>query len=255
MVCSGCTDEKQSKDNNGITETKSFLTNSELKGHWKVVDAVIVDKVSFLDIPTPVPDENTKVYLDSPWDAYQAFDLVFEDDSMYAVDYPVEAFDRYSFTVDSVYLHTNLEGTKISRPIELVNDTLYIYTPMQSDPGYFKESFIRTSFNDSVLSVMKEYGVNYPALSGTWILEREYDYDHGNHYELKFPYDLPDSIEISRDQMMKFLDQDKTYMIITDGKPREYTVNYKSWYLHFSPGDWYNGEDPWIHFRSAGTDY
>lgn len=211
--------------------------------------ATIVDEVPFLDIPTPEPDERTRVFLDGPWDGYTEYDLVFENDSMYAVNYPLQAFSSTSFSVDKGYLYTDQEQHSNARPVERINDTLYIYTLVRNDPGYFKEAYVKTTFNDSILSVMKRYGVNYPELAGTWILEREYDYDHGNYYKLDFPHTLPDSIEMSRAQLIESLGQEKVYRLKTDGNNRDYSFSYQAPHLYFLPGKWYKGEDPRIHFR------
>jgi hypothetical protein len=37
-------------------------------------------------------------------------------------------------------------------------------------------------------------------------------------------------------------------MMSTDGKKRDYVFSYERGYLKFTPGKWYEGEDPWIHF-------
>ena len=221
---------------------------TELFGHWKLVETKIVDEVEFLNLPKREISHEIRVAEDSPWDSYQRFDLVFEKDSMFRLQYPIQSFASARFFLDSSYLHysTNEESGKC--PARLLNDTLFLYRSLPYDEGYFKEAFVRTSFNDSVLQVMKTYGINYPELAGTWELVREEDYDYGTHYELKFPYSLPDSINLSRKQMLAALQGDRTILISTNGKPRAYTFWFANSCMYLKPGDWYHGDDPMIHF-------
>lgn len=223
-------------------------TKPDLEGHWKLYDTEIVDKVPFLNLQAPEPDPKKMVFEDSPWDSYTKYDLVFEDDSMYQVNYPIQAYTPVHYFLDSGYLHVGTKDDIYAYPAELVNDTLVFYRPLRSEPGYFKEKYLRTNFNDSILNVMKRYGINYPELAGTWLLVREEDYDYGTHYELKFPHSIPDSIEFSREQMISALKDEKTYMMLTDGVKRDYSFFYSKYHIYFKPGKWYKEEEPLIYF-------
>lgn len=223
-------------------------TKPDLKGHWKLIDTKIVDEVPFLNLRAPEPDPKKMVFEESPWDSYTRHDLVFENDSMYAVNYPIQAFTPVPCFLDSGYLHVGPKDEIYAYPLELVNDTLVFYRPLRSEPGYFKEKYLRTNFNDSILNVMKMYGINYPELAGTWLLVREDDYDYGTHYELKFPYSIPDSIEFSKEQMISALVEEKIYMMMTDGVKRDYSFFYRKPNIYLKPGKWYKGEDPIIYF-------
>jgi len=224
------------------------LPVSRLLGDWKLVETKIVDEVEFLNLPKREMHNEIRVAEDSPWDSYKKFDLVFDKDSMYRLQYPIQNYASARFFIDSTYLHysTNEESGKC--PARLLNDTLFLYRSLPYDEGYFKEAFVRTSFNDSVLQVMKTYGINYPELAGTWKLVREEDFDYGTHYELNFPFTLPDSIEFSRKQMIAALEGEKTFLMRTNGKLQSYTFWYYNSCLYVKPGDWYDGDDPMIHF-------
>lgn len=223
-------------------------TRPDVKGHWKLFDTEIVEKVPFLNLMVSEPDQMNMVSEESPWDFYTEFDLVFEEDSMYMVNYPIQAFTAVQYFLDSGYLHLGPKDNIIAYPAELINDTLIFYRPLKSQSVYFKERYLRTNFNDSILNVMKNYGINYPALAGTWILVREKDFDYGTHYELKFPHSIPDSVEFSKEQMISALVDEKIYRMITDGVKRDYFFFYRNPYIYFKPGKWYKGEDPLIHF-------
>jgi hypothetical protein len=224
-------------------------TKPDLKGHWKLIDTKIVDDVPFLNLHAPEVDPIKMVSEDSPWDHYTKYDLVFEHDSMYKIHYPIEAFESVRFFLDTGYLHIATKNDFNTYPAQLVNDTLLLYTPVSTDPGYFKETYVRTNFNDSILNVMKKYGVNYPALAGTWMLVREEDYEYGTHYEFRFPYAIPDSIELTREKMIDALEHERIFMMSTDGIKRDYSFWYSDSNIYFKPGKWYKEvDDPWIHF-------
>lgn len=225
-------------------------TKPNLNGHWKLIDVEIVDEVPFLNLQAPEPDPMRAVSEDSPWDSYSEHDLVFENDSMYMVDYPIQVFPPAHYFLDTGYIHVRTTDDIYAYPAELVNDTLLFYSPLRSEPGYFKETYLRTQFNDSVFNLLKKYGINYPELAGTWMLVREDDYDYGTHFELQFPHSLPDSIEFSREQMIAALEGENIYSMRTDGIKREYSFVYSQSQLYFKPGKWYTKEDdPVIYFR------
>ncbi len=223
-------------------------TKPDLNGHWKLHDTQIVDHVPFLNLQAPEPDPQNRVSEDSPWDSYTGYDLVFEADSMYRVNYPIQAFPPLRYSLDTGYVHLSTGDYKEAYPAELVNDTLVFYRPLKSEPGYFKEQYLRTNFNDSVLNIMKYYGINYPELAGTWHLVREKDYDYGTHYELNFPHTISDSIHFSREQMQSALQGELIYWMPTDGRKRDYSFVYRNPYIYFTPRKWYRGEDPCLHF-------
>jgi hypothetical protein len=224
------------------------FSESKIIGHWKLVDTKIVDEVGFLKLLPREMFNEIRVSEDSPWDSYQRNDLVFEVDSMFQVQYPLSSNGSLAYFIDSSYLHVSTKENSSKYPLQLLNDTLILYREMPNDPGYFKERFVRTSFNDSVLQVMKTYGINYPELAGTWKLVREEDYDYGTYYELIFPYTLPDSIILSRKQMLAALHGERTIQLSTNRKLRPYTFWYANSCLYLKPGEWYDGDDPMIHF-------
>lgn len=65
---------------------------------------------------------------------------------------------------------------------------------------------------------MKREGVNYPKLAGTWFLIREASVGDGSEYLFEFPYEIPDSIELTREDFIAALKKNRVYMMSTDGK-------------------------------------
>ena len=232
----------------GIEDDKEKWVIPNIEGHWKVHDVEIVEEIPFLGIEKPEPDPMAMAHEDSPWDHYTEYDLVFKNDTMYSMYYPVQSFRPQPYFLDSGYLHIGNRDSLGLLPLEFIRDTMYMYTPVRTDPGFFKETYVRTMYNDSILDVLKNYRINYPALAGTWYLVRELDYDYGTHYELQFPHELPDSIEFSREEMIEALDGEKVKMISTDGIKREYTFSYYYGDIHVHPGEWCEEDDPWIFF-------
>lgn len=224
-------------------QTREIATTADLTGHWRLHDTQIVQEVPFLNNPRPTPELQDRVSEDSPWDLYTKFDLVFEKDTMYKVHYPIQAFEPLRFSLDTGYLHLNGQSKQLMFPAQLRNDTLQLYTPLAGDPGYFEETYVRTNFEDSILGQMKKYGINYPALAGTWYITREEDYDYGTHYELNFRHTIPDSIEFSREQMIAALHQPKIYWMRTDGVKRDYIFWYQNSRIYLKPGKWYKKDD------------
>jgi hypothetical protein len=227
--------------------TKPVWTSPQVEGHWKQVDFEIVEDIPFLDIVFD-PNEPQIAMEQGPFELYRGGDLIFEGDSVYRMNYPLEILTRSGFTLDSGYMHTESEDRFNAYPIELVNDTLFVYVKGSYGPEYMKEAYVRTDFDDSIVSVLKKYTVNYPELAGTWILMRDYWYDYGTHYWLEFPHAIPDTIKISREQFLAAQDNGNSYYMSTDRKKRAYTFYYDYPFLHLTPGEWYKGDDPWIHF-------
>ncbi|MBX7094485.1 MAG: hypothetical protein K1X56_07185 [Flavobacteriales bacterium] len=239
------------KDNHPISASNDLRGNwavPQVEGHWKLVASTIVKDVPFIK-PDLKKQNDLIAREEGPFEYYRQGDLVFEKDSLFQIDYPMEIITRSKFNIDTGYIVTQFGDYTSACPMEQRNDTLYRYVPGTYGPEYLKEAYIKTEFSDSTLSFLKKYRVNYPELAGKWYLQREYDYDYGTHYELKFPYTLPDSIEITKAQFVTALSQKNVYWIKTSGKKRDYYFWYDHPYLHVTPGSWYKGDDPWIHFR------
>jgi hypothetical protein len=238
--CSG-----QYIDNNTIEQSSFGSKNLVLEGHWKFVSAVKVEDTPFL---THYPNPNTPAREEGPPNPpYIGPDLIFENDTMYEVDYPTVLSSRNNFSVKSGYLHHHFKGYMESFPVEFVKDTLFVYKPFYGKK-YVKEGYVKTSFNDSIVTLLKREGVNFPELAGTWHLIRRASVGDGSEYLLTFQYKIPDSIKITREDFITGLKNNKVYLMSTGGKKRDYVFSYHWGYLELTPGKWYEGEEQWIHY-------
>lgn len=247
VITIGCSGQFTNK--NELTQNKSNLKKSDLQGHWKFVSVEEVKDSLFLSSHTIPPAHEQRIEL-----PYKGPDLIFEKDTMREIYYP-KYFGPgvYNYSVYPGYLlhHINLKwGINDSLPIEMENDTLFIYKNSYSG-GYLKEGYIRTTFNDTVLNLIKRYGANYPEMAGTWFLIREIGMNDGSDpWILQFPHRIPDSIVITKQDFETTWKKNRIYMMSTDGKKRDYEYSYCGYgWLCLTPGKWYKGEDPWIHFE------
>ncbi len=221
----------------------------DISGDWKFVRAELVDNPPALvpeDPFRPIVDE---IALNTP--PYIGPDLHIEGDSLYLLDYPKSVVMRTNFLLDSGYLLSSAGKFDARRyPFEQKNDTLYLYKPFDGEI-FVKESYAKTKLNDSILHILKTQGVNYPELAGTWSLIRDMGVDDGSQYILKFPFKIPDSISLSRADMIKVTESKMVYWMYTNGKKRDYLLSYNWGYLCLTPGKWYRGDDPWIHYKKS----
>lgn len=229
-------------------ESNRVQSSTELEGHWKRIETKWVTDIPAFDIHLDSTEPQIAEEA-GPFDGYRDGDLVFEKDSLYKMDYPMELIQRCHYTIDNGFIRMDGERCSKDYMAEIVGDTLFIYVTGRYGPEYLKELYVRTHFEDSIVDLLKTYTVNYPELAGTWILQREYTYDYGTDYQLVFPHKIPDSIKISRKQFLTAQDKNNVFWMSTDGKKRDYYFWYDYPYLHLTPGSWYVGDDPWIHFE------
>jgi len=232
---------------------KSNWIKPELEGQWELVSTTTAENTPFLNNYS-----NHHIVPGEALPPEPAPYLIFENDTMYDVDWPLQIINRTRFTLDSGYLTNHFKRLSRSRPIGFEKDTLFIYTPFYAKK-YIKEAYVKTDLDDSIVDILKRDEVNYPELAGTWFLIREESLggEDGSewNYLLEFPHSIPDSIQISREQFISGLEQKKVYLMTTDGEERKYFFSY-NWYLDYlylTPGEWYQGEAAGIHFKRNQT--
>ncbi len=247
LLLIGC-NVQQDQQGQEIEQEEKGWQKPKLEGHWEFVSVVEAEDTPFL---RHYPEANVpaKEALD-PEPPYHGPDLIFDQDSVYELFYPRRVSYQWKYAVDSGYLHFGHKWFENTFPVEYTNDTLFIYKPVFGNK-YNKEGYIKTQFNDSIVNILMTQKVNYPELAGTWHLIRFDSFDDGSEgYELDFPHELQDSIVITREELIKGMEEGMTLWISTDGEKRDYTFFSRWGYLYLTAGDWFKGDDPGVHYRS-----
>jgi hypothetical protein len=255
IVCAQCGSSNEPHSNVKATQVDSLkvYVKPNVEGHWKLIQTEIIDSVPFI---APSSKGNNEPELSDPeggpFEYVDVPDLIFSGDSMFRVDYPMELFGASTFSLDTNYLNFDGKYGKTAMPISVNQDTMQLY--LREGRLYLKETYHKTHFDDSIVSILKRDTLNFPLLEGKWILKRDYWYDYGTHYALDFPHTIPDSIVITRAQIIARLHRGRSYKMRTSGTREKYYLNYRKPYLHLIPGEWFKDEDPYIHFERSKTE-
>lgn len=227
----------------GVNDPKNII------GQWKFVNNIIIE--SYREDDLDYYQEWTYMYMPD------RTDIVFTTDSCFRVDMPVELKEGVSYSIDSRIL--NVQGSLGKSRYIIKGDTLHLYR--YDDWNYIKQTFKRTDTNDSLMSVIKRDTINYAHFAGVWHLQREWNtgMDDGSYYTLNFPHNIPDSIVLTRDQILSTCHMDKSILMRTDGTKKTYTYGYRSYRdfwdrdvgeFFLTPGSWYNGDSVEIHYEN-----
>lgn len=237
LVLIGCKNEKE----------VDSIDPKAIEGEWKLVRTSTMEEVPGIETFNQSPDEFPPRE-GIPFEYLKVPDLIIENDSIHFFYYPVEFLSGKAFSIDTQYLSYEGQWGTRTFPLRFEDDTLFLY---DFEEGWFlEEVYARATFDDSIISVLKKDSINYAMLEGKWVLYRDYFHNYGTHYVLDFPHEIPDSLELTRKEILSTLDTDKSILMKTDGEYKKYYLGYSSFYdeLHLKPGPWYKGEDPWIHF-------
>ena len=249
LSCAAQQDKEKSVENK-----LSNWSKPDVEGRWELISTSLVKDIPFMDINNNLEEGFVDMEA-GPFEFYSSGDLIFENDTLYKLDYPMEVFNQFTFSIDTGYLHAVEEdGYTNSYAIEREGDSLFVYVFGRYGDEYLKESYVKASFEDSLVNLLKRHGANYPELAGEWTLMRDYHYDYGTHFWLDFEHEMPDVIEISRDEFIEAQEEGYVYWLETDGKKRDYYFDYHDSYLYLTPGKWYEKEDPWIHFEKRAEE-
>jgi hypothetical protein len=215
----------------------------DITGHWKLASANIVNYIPSLDL-RPLIDPLAAIREAYPYEYATNTDLVFTADSIFRIDYPMEFIGSAGYSIDTAYLNF---GNK-SWPIYLNADTLLLYRTGDQN-CYLEQVYYRADFDDSTVAVIKKDKINFGALAGTWFLVRAYNFDYGCEYILDFPHVLPNSIVLTREEILATsAQQNRSVEMLTDGIKRKYTLSYYRGKLLLTPESWYEGQDQNLQF-------
>jgi len=214
----------------------------DISGHWRLAHTEVVKYIPFLD-QHALEDSYEFAVESSPYEFAGNHDMIFSLDSFYLIDYPVQLHTAGKYSIDT----SHLNFIESSWPIHVKGDTMLLYC--NDEPYHFlKLEYYRTHFDSSTVSILKRDTINYEGLAGTWMLLRGYSYMYGYQYTLDFPHEIPDSVVLTREETSSTSNGDRSVEVLTDGMKRKYTFSYIDGQLHLTPGSWYSGKDPNIHF-------
>lgn len=236
-------------------------TPSDLEGNWSLLKVEVIEEKQSIakykeatdvettdEKPFPVRLSNGILKPSSPRDLTPRMgDLIFSRDSMFSLNYPLEKGKNNKYTIEADLLKIENRDNDLSISLNSAKDTML--TACLSDFGlYVEKTYQKANFSDSILNILKLYDVNFPLLAGTWELIREATYEGGLDYILDFPYDIPDILEITKEELIATLHTDRSCYMLTSGKKRKYFLSYSNESLRLRPDSWYKEVDPWIHF-------
>lgn len=230
-----------------IVEETFVIEEPKVEGQWELISVTQMQSIDFIGYSVD-PEELLDAPVTESGPYFESFEsLEFTKDSIYKIDYPMMLKMSGTFSIDTNYLTYFRGESMIQMPIHQKGDTLRLY--QFGDEGYNLEAtYVKTTFNDSIVGFLKKYQTNYPELAGTWYLKRDYYYDYGTHYWLEFDHTIPDSITLTREDMLVAIDNGNQIEMLTDGRLRTYEMGFARNYLYLYPGDWNKGEDPMMHF-------
>lgn len=249
-----------------ITQQHKNYTNSDIQGNWKLIHVEIIEEQQSIDKykesaqPEVAREWSAPVFLNeqgilqavSPEDylSIEKRNLNISKDSIFWLNYPLELYQRSFYSIESNLLKTKNDPNGKHIVLSTGKDTLWM-AYLDQFGLYLKETYQRVMFNDSILDILKQYKINFPMLAGTWELIREAPLEYGAIYTLDFPYTIPDTIILTKEELLSTLHSDRSYQMLTDGKKRKYFLGYNGEQLLLSPDNWYKEADPFIHFRSV----
>jgi hypothetical protein len=251
---------------NSINQQPKNYTNIDLEGHWTLNKVECTEEMQSIakykaatkriDEFGPYEDASYEIFLEDgkltphyPSGYFSRInkDWVIDKDSIHSLNYPLQLGKSYSYVVhsDSLKIENN-RGLSINLSYE--KDTIYI-SYLDFWGLYITETYQKVIFKDSVLNILKRYKTNFPLLAGTWELMTDYNYNNdGSEYILNFPFDIPDTLVITEEELISTLHTDRSYNMLTNGKKLKYFLGYDDTYLQLTPDNWYKEENPFIHF-------
>jgi hypothetical protein len=247
----GC---KSSGLNSVGDQKKSTTTKPE--GHWTLVNIDIIEEKQSVEkynetVNPDVPQEQSApVYIDakgvitphspSNYLSREMKDLVFNGDSIFGMNYPLQMGAVSFYTIESDLLEIKNDNSQKFIVLSANKDTLRI-SYLDHFGLFLVETYQRTTFDDNILNILKLYKINLPELAGIWTLIKEDSDEYGQEYKLDFPYKISDKLVLTKEELKSTLYVDRSCQMLTDGKKRKYFISYNDDELILTPDDkWYS---------------
>lgn len=196
-------------------------------------------------------------------------EIEFTDDTLYEYDLPIRLITSRKITItnniikcdtsDMGWIMTNNIWTNATDPITVSinedHDTLRVEY-LEETGLYLRELYSRDRFDSSLVYILKNFRENLPEASGTYSLVHYYfesvDYDSPFEHFHSFPYEIPETLELSKDDLLEVLKNNRTFELSTDGELKRYELSWgwdenitlmpENWLYH-PDSTWYVGPD------------
>ncbi len=227
-------------------------TLPDISGLWNYRHHnVLIDRPDLSDPNEPLKEWT---YFYSP----PTSDLFFRADSFYLVDYPLQLIEQGKYNIDSITL--NMDGRIATSKFSIEADTLKVY--FMEEENFVELVYERAQVNDSIISILKRDSIDYALLAGPWYVEREFSYGNdGSYYLLEYDHEIPDSIFLTREDILSTLNTDRSFEMLSDGIKRKYTYSFHNGEgnnirgLNLTPTEWYKGEKIKLEYSRPGSYY
>ncbi|MFL5765214.1 MAG: hypothetical protein ACJ77K_14825 [Bacteroidia bacterium] len=228
------------------------------EGQWTLINIKIIKEKQSVEkynetVKPKVPREwSPPVYIDangvlkphaaSKYLSRPMKDLIFNGDSIFWMNYPLQMGPTDSYTIESDLLKVKNDNSLKSIMLNATRDTLRI-SYLDQFGLFLEETYHKTKFDDRIVNILKRYKLNLPELAGTWKLIREDSDEYGQEYQLNFPYTVADKLVLTKEELQSTLYTDRSCQMLTDGKERKYFINYRESELILTPDKWYDPDE------------
>lgn len=240
----------------------------DLEGQWTLIDVDTVTKRQSLsqneiyektvvEYDRPIIEVVEGVLKCTHWcTAFWPKEIEFKGDSIFEYQLPIRLNNRQSIAslVDNQltlngfqyiwYESVSAQEIKMSD----IKDTLYV-SYLEETGLFLREVYLKSHFEDTVIDLLKKYGENLPEASGVYQLVHyryeSVDYDSPFEHYHSFPYEIPETLKLSKQDLLEVLKHQHQLMLPTDGALKAYSLSC-AWnvdLLWLEPEDWYSGLD------------
>ncbi|MEX1002951.1 MAG: hypothetical protein WDZ35_12610 [Crocinitomicaceae bacterium] len=252
---------------NEITEERQ-LSLEDIEGQWTLVKIDTISSKQSLEVNKKYNNTAVEYQISSiePVDGIlqctslcpnkvPELTIEFAGDSLFEYTFPTDlrASGKISLSNNIIIgfnrwssIWTNIESN-IHVSMNSSPDTLRIEY-LESTGLYLSEIYERSEFDPQLVSFLRAYHHNLPYEHGKYGLVhydfQPVDYDSPFEHFHSFPHTIPETLDLSEDDMLKILKNEYNIDILTDGELKPY--NLSSWgggRLWLDPKDWYNGPD------------
>lgn len=189
-------------------------TLDSIQGDWTCI--MNIQDMSLVDTDETYPNDEKGL---TPWG-----NLRIEKNLLYYFDYPCEFFYLAKINSDT----GSLNFIKPDDPyrdrfsLEYLDDTLTVRDLMSNS----RKVYIRDKLDNSIIAQLLQDSVHPQSLKQTWYLRKGYDsgYDGLGYVIFEFPYKLPDSLVITKNNLGSFSISGRKIHIPVNGVKRTFHI-------------------------------